>query len=109
MNEAGLMCTDAGPATGSPTQLHAPKQRREGRECVLHDGGAVRMCSCRGFEQLNVTANPKYSISKGLVLRALALDGAVGAVQPHLLERRLCRLPLPALVVRGENYTAGCR
>ena len=44
-------CTDAVPATGSPTQFHAPTQRREGRECASHDCGAVRMCACHGLEQ----------------------------------------------------------
>ena len=53
------------PATGSPTQFHAPTQRRAGRECVLHDCGAVRMCTCHGLEQRgrprDVTANPEPS------------------------------------------------
>ena len=44
-------------------QFHAPTQRREGRGCVSHDYGAVRMCACQGTAQVNVqrdvTANPK--------------------------------------------------
>ena len=35
----------------SPAQFHAPTQRREGRECVPHDCGAVRMCVRHGYEQ----------------------------------------------------------
>jgi hypothetical protein len=35
----------------SPTQFHTPTQRREGRECVPHDCGAVRMSVCHGYEQ----------------------------------------------------------
>jgi hypothetical protein len=38
-------------STGSPTQFHAPTQRREGRECVPYHCGAVRMCACHGLEQ----------------------------------------------------------
>jgi hypothetical protein len=52
------------PATGSPTQFHAPTQRREGRECGPYDCGAVRMCACHGLEQggvqRDVTANPTH-------------------------------------------------
>jgi hypothetical protein len=44
-------------------QFHAPTQRREGRGCVSHDYGAVRMCACQGTAQgdvqRDVTANPK--------------------------------------------------
>jgi hypothetical protein len=29
-------------------------QRREGRECVSHYHGAVRMCACHGLEQGHV-------------------------------------------------------
>jgi hypothetical protein len=39
------------PATGSPTQCHAPTQRREVRECVSHHCGAVCMCVCHELEQ----------------------------------------------------------
>jgi hypothetical protein len=38
------------PVTCSPTQFHAPKQRRDRRECVPHDCGAVRMCTGHGSE-----------------------------------------------------------
>jgi hypothetical protein len=52
-------CTDANP---QQAQIHAPTQQREGRGCVLHDYGAVRMCACQGTEQgdvqRDVTANP---------------------------------------------------
>ena len=41
-------CTDAGPSTGSPTQFHAPTHRREGRECLSYQCGAVCMCVCHG-------------------------------------------------------------
>jgi hypothetical protein len=40
--------------TAIQSQFHAPTQRREGRECVSHDCGAVRICACHGFEQGNV-------------------------------------------------------
>jgi hypothetical protein len=53
------------PATGSFNQFHTPTQRREGRECVPHDCGAVRMCACmdmsrertqRRYNQLQASA-----------------------------------------------------
>ena len=46
----GRRCTDANPQQ-APSQFHAPTQRREGRECVPQDCGAVRMCACDGLEQ----------------------------------------------------------
>ena len=48
---AAARCGNAGdilmPSTGSPTQFHAPTQRK-GRECVPHDCGGVCMCACHG-------------------------------------------------------------
>jgi hypothetical protein len=35
------------PATGSPTQFHAPAQRREGRECFPYDCVELRTCRIR--------------------------------------------------------------
>jgi hypothetical protein len=54
-------CTDAiTPIRNKPSFTH-PAQRREGRECVSRDYGAVRTCACQGTAhgdvQRGVTAN----------------------------------------------------
>jgi hypothetical protein len=45
-------------------QRSSTPRHREGRECVPHDCGAVRLCTCHGFEQggvkRDVPANPLW-------------------------------------------------
>jgi hypothetical protein len=83
-------------ATGSPIQFRAPTQRVEGRECVPHDCGAVRMCACQGLEQGGRTGRRcgkpgccvQYSVSLGTAVhtslntvRYLSLSPLIAAAQ----------------------------
>jgi hypothetical protein len=46
----GRRCTEAIDPRNRLPRLTRPTKRREGRECVTHGCGAVRMCTCHGLE-----------------------------------------------------------
>jgi hypothetical protein len=77
----GRRCTDANRLSNPVSR---PTQRREGRECVSHDCGAVRMCACHGLEQGRHTERRYCKPSSGTPIdgymscSALALRWVVG-------------------------------
>jgi hypothetical protein len=75
----GRWCTDTNP---QQAQFHAPTQQREGRECVSHDYGAVRMCAYQGTEQGDVQRDVNYSVSRHHV-HPVSQPGIEPGAGPH--------------------------
>ena len=97
------------PIRNKPSFTH-PAQRREGRECVPRDYGAVRTCACQGTAQgdvqIGVTANPKCSVKAYVIQRALGpAINSEDRCAPHQ-HHRWGLAPMPASVsVRGRWCT----
>jgi hypothetical protein len=69
-------------ATGSPIQFRAPTQRVEGRECVPHDCGAVRMYVC--VPGIRAGGAYRETLWQTRLLRSiLRLPGDRGSHQPQ--------------------------
>ena len=68
----GRRCTDANRLSNPVSR---PTQRREGRECVSHDCGAVRMCACHGLQAALVACASSHATGSMLYTSCTSLQG----------------------------------
>jgi hypothetical protein len=59
----GRRCTEAIDPRNRLPRLTRPTKRREGRECVTHGCGAVRMCTCHGLESRGAYRYTPYHVT----------------------------------------------